>query len=262
MNQSSTTAQSQEAKWPGLDTSRLPRHLAIIMDGNGRWAEMQGLSRIRGHAEGAESVRVIVTACLEIGIPALTIYTFSTENWGRPETEVRALMELFLRYLRSETKKMIKNGIRLTTIGQTERLPQRVQKAFKRAQEATAHNKKMILNLALSYGSRNEIVEVASELARRCLAGLLDPDEIDEELFSSLLQTAGLPQLDLIIRTSGEYRLSNFLLWQAAYAEIIVVPTMWPDFKEEALINTLIEYQNRQRRFGLTSEQVEATSEK
>lgn len=244
------------AKWPELDLSRLPRHVAIIMDGNGRWAKNRGLSRIKGHLEGAESVRAVVRTSRELGLKVLTLYAFSTENWGRPKAEIKALMELLQRFLISEEAEMVKQGIRLNAIGQIERLPKATQKTLKAVMAATASGKEMILNLALSYGSREEIARAAAKLARRCLDGSLNPDEINEAVFNSFLQTADLPEVDLLIRTSGEQRLSNFLLWQAAYAELSMVPTLWPDFKEKEFVAALIEFQRRERRFGLTSEQL------
>ncbi len=244
---------SSAAKWPGIDLKRLPRHIGIIMDGNGRWAKARGLSRLKGHREGAESVRTVVRTCRQLGVEALTLYAFSTENWGRPKSEIRGLMELLERFLASEEQEMIDQSIRLTTIGQTERLPRRLQAALKKTMAATAAGEAMVLNLALSYGSRAEIIAAARKAAAAVRAGRLEPEDIDEAFFMSQLQTAGLPGVDLIIRTSGEHRLSNFLLWQAAYAELVMVETYWPDFREQAFIEAVAEFQRRERRFGLTS---------
>jgi undecaprenyl diphosphate synthase len=222
------------------------------MDGNGRWAKARGLSRLQGHREGAESVRVLARTCFDLGLKAVTLYAFSTENWGRPRTEVGGLMELLKRFLKSEEAEFVEKGIRLTTIGQTDRLPKGVRRSLERFMAKTASGRNLICNLALSYGSRDEIVQAARAVARKCAKGELDPAAIDEESFAAQLQTAHLPPLDLIIRTSGESRLSNFLLWQAAYAELIFTPTLWPDFRERELIDALVEYQRRERRFGLT----------
>ena len=245
-------------RWPGLDMDRLPRHIAIIMDGNGRWAKKRAMNRLKGHHEGSESVREIVRTCREMGVQALTLYAFSTENWDRPETEVKGLMELLRRFLKSEKQEMIDTGIRLTTIGQTDRLPKSTGKILREVMAATAGGKDMVLNLALSYGSRAEMVGAVQGIARRVAAGELNPDEIDENLIGAGLQTADLPEVDLIIRTSGEARLSNFLLWQAAYAEIIFTPTLWPDFRADQLAEAIADFQKRERRFGKTSEQVAA----
>jgi len=239
------------AKWPELLEGPLPRHLAVIMDGNGRWAKARGRSRLKGHREGAESVRVLARTCHELGLQAVTLYAFSTENWGRPKTEVSGLMELLKRFLKSELEEFLEKGIRLTTIGQTDRLPKGVRGSLENFIEKTAEGKSLTCNLALSYGSRDEITGAARSLVRKCSAGKLKPEEIDEDLFGSHLQTADLPEVDLMIRTSGEVRLSNFMLWQLAYAELIFTPTLFPDFREVVLISCLTEYQQRNRRFGL-----------
>jgi len=241
-----------------LDPNRLPRHLAIIMDGNGRWAKERGLSRVKGHFEGSESVREVVRACRKLGLEVLTLFAFSTENWGRPKTEVRALMELLKRFLRKERQEMIDQSIRLKSIGQIERLPGDVRRLLEQTVAATAKGDKMVLNLALSYGSRAEIASACQRLAQRCLTGRLRPEEIDENRLAVELMDADLPEVDLLIRTSGEHRLSNFLLWQAAYAELLLTPILWPDFREAELIEALVEYQARERRFGLTSEQIQS----
>ncbi len=241
-----------------LDLSRLPRHVAIIMDGNGRWAKRRGLRRVRGHAEGAESVRVVVRLARRLGLDYLTLYAFSEENWQRPSLEIRALMNLLLRYLRQELRELRENNILLRAIGDLQRLPENVQKELARVEEATRDGAKMTLSLALSYGGRSEIVQAAQSLAQDLVAGRLRPEDINPESFSSRLYTAGMPDPDFLIRTSGEYRLSNFLLWQTAYTELYFTDTLWPDFREDEFIKALLEYQHRDRRFGLTQEQVEA----
>lgn len=234
----------------------LPRHIAIIMDGNGRWARKRSLNRIRGHKEGTESVRNIVRACREIGIEVLTLYAFSTENWQRPRQEVTALMSILKSFLKSELAEMMENDIRLNAIGDIERLPGDVLKVLREVMEETRQNQAMVLNLALSYGSRDEIVRASKKIATQIKAGRLQPEEITEELFSDYLYTHGMPEPDLLIRTSGEMRISNFLLWQIAYAEIFVSQTLWPDFRREELIRILHDYQKRERRFGLSEERM------
>ncbi len=241
-----------------LDHRRLPRHVAIIMDGNGRWAKRQGLLRVRGHLAGAESVRVVVRLARRLGIEYLTLYTFSEENWQRPTTEIRALMNLLFRYLRQELKEMQQNQIVLRAIGDLQRLPEKMRTALTQTEEATREDARMTLVLALSYGGRSEIVRAARSLAEDLAAGRLRPEDINQESLSSRLYTADIPDPDLLIRTSGEYRLSNFLLWQTAYTELYFTDTLWPDFREEDFIKALLEYQQRDRRFGLTQEQVEA----
>jgi undecaprenyl diphosphate synthase len=241
-----------------LDLSRLPRHVAIIMDGNGRWAKRRGLRRVRGHAAGVEAVRVVVRLARRLGLEYLTLYTFSEENWQRPSLEIRALMSLLLRYLRQELPDLRENNILLRAIGDLQRLPENVQRELVQVEEATREGARMTLSLALSYGGRSEIVHAAQSLAQDLLAGKLRPEEITPESLSSRLYTAGIPDPDLLIRTSGEYRLSNFLLWQTAYTELYFTDTLWPDFREDEFIKVLQEYQHRDRRFGLTQEQVEA----
>ena len=235
----------------------LPRHLAIIMDGNGRWAKERSLSRIEGHRAGAESVRVIVRSCRKIGIPILTLYAFSKENWQRPSREVQALWQLLSRYLKSELGEMMENSIRLNAIGDIQELPKSVHRLLVDTMEKTRANRDMILNLALSYSGRREIVRAAQKLATSCLAKELQPAEIDEVIFSKNLYTADMPDPDLLIRTSGEQRISNFLLWQMAYTELYVSPLYWPDFREPELMEALADYQRRERRFGKTGEQKE-----
>ena len=237
------------------DLIRLPRHVAIIMDGNGRWAKRRALPRIMGHRQGVKAVRSTVRLCRELNIPVLTLYAFSQENWGRSRAEVSALMDLLYDYLKSELDEMLGNQISLRAIGQIERLPERVRTCLLDTIERTSTNTAMILNLALSYGGRSEIVGAVRRLAHKCLSGTLNPEDIDEAMFASTLDTAGLPDPDLLIRTSGENRLSNFLLFQTAYSEFYITPALWPDFDKEELFKALFEYQKRERHFGLTNEQ-------
>lgn len=241
----------------------LPRHIAVIMDGNGRWAESRGLPRLSGHEEGANSVREITRACREKGVQALTLYSFSTENWKRPPDEVAGLMSLLARYLVEERAEILDNGVRLNAIGQVDKLPAPVRLALKELMHASRHNAQpgkpgMVLTLALSYGGRAEIVEAARTLAKQCQTGRLRPDAITEELLAGALGTAGLPDPDLLIRTSGELRLSNFLLWQLAYAEMYVTETHWPDFRRPQLDEALAAFGSRERRFGKTGAQLKA----
>ncbi len=239
-----------------LDPRRLPRHVAIIMDGNGRWAQRQALRRVQGHLAGAESVRVVVRLARRLGIEYLTLYAFSEENWQRPTTEIRALMSILLRYLRRELAEMQRNHIAFQAIGDLERLPANVQRELERVAAATREGARMTLSVALSYGGRSEIVQAARSLLEDLLAGRLRPEDIDPETFARRLYTSDMPDPDLLIRTSGEYRLSNFLLWQTAYTELYFTDTLWPDFREEELIRALLEFQARDRRFGLTQEQI------
>lgn len=241
-----------------IDLSRLPRHVAIIMDGNGRWAQQRKKPRLFGHKAGADSVSAIVETCREIGIEYLTLYAFSSENWNRPEQEVSGLMSILKRYLDSELNRMLKNDIRLKAIGDHSRLPDSVRKALARTEELTSGNTKLTLNLALSYGSRDEIVRAVQKIATRCLQDGFAPEEITDLTITNSLDTCGMPDPDLMIRTGGEARLSNFLLWQISYAEIIFTETMWPDFRKEALLEAIREYQSRERRFGRTGEQLQA----
>ncbi|MBT9448031.1 MAG: isoprenyl transferase [Desulfobacterales bacterium] len=235
----------------------LPRHIAIIMDGNGRWAKKRLLNRVKGHEEGTESVRVIVRTCREIGIEVLTLYAFSTENWRRPKYEVKSLMAILKRFLISELNEMLANKIRFNAIGQIERMPGDVQAVIRDTMAATSHNKGMVLNLALSYGSRDEIVLAVQKAAADVQNGLLAPDDLTPDLFSEYLYTKGMPDPDLLIRTSGEMRISNFLLWQIAYSEIYITDILWPDFRKEALLEAVRHYRKRERRFGMTTEQKE-----
>ena len=232
------------------DRYKLPRHLAIIMDGNGRWARSRGLPRMLGHREGAKSVRKIVTACRERGIEALTLFAFSSQNWSRPSPEVEALMTLLAEYVDRERKTIMDNGIRLTAIGDIDKLPQRPREALQRLMDDSSVNDGMTLCLALSYGGREEIVEAARRTARRVSAGELTPGELTDEIFERELWSANIGSVDLMIRTSGELRISNFLLWGLAYAELYFTDLMWPEFDERALDEALRSYATRQRRFG------------
>jgi undecaprenyl diphosphate synthase len=233
-----------------LNTANLPSHVAIIMDGNGRWAKKRLLNRIKGHEKGAETVRTIIRTCRELKIPVLTLYAFSTENWQRPKVEVAALMTLLKKFLKSEQTEMMDNNIRLNAIGQIDLLPQDVYQSLKKVMDLTRKNNGLILNLALSYGGRAEIVKMVREIAQKMKDGLINCDSITPELVSEHLYTRGMPDPDLLIRTSGEMRISNFLLWQIAYAEIFVTDTLWPDFSKEEFITILKNYQLRDRRFG------------
>ncbi len=234
----------------------LPNHIAIIMDGNGRWAKKRHLPRIMGHRQGAKTVKEIVTAVRELGVSYLTLYAFSKENWSRPKDEVSSLMDLLCEYLQQELDELLGNRIRLRAIGDLEDLPVRVQKILFDTIEKTSKNYEMELILALSYGSRSEIVRAVKEIGKRCQRGDLNPEEIDENIFRSFLYTSDIPDPDLIIRTSGEMRLSNFLLYQAAYSELYITDTLWPDFNKSELLKALIDYSKRERRFGKTTEQI------
>jgi undecaprenyl diphosphate synthase len=233
-----------------IDLTRLPRHVAVIMDGNGRWAQQRGLSRIEGHKRGKDSVRAVVETARRLGISYLSLFAFSTENWNRPRREVAALMSLLRRYLRTELRKMMKNEIRLLAIGDTKRLPETLQQELQATIEATKNNQRMTVVLAVSYGGREEIVQATRALARDVRAGRLNPEDVDEQVLGGYLSTAGIPDPDLLIRTSGEMRISNFFLWQSAYTEIYFTQTLWPDFREPQFLDALKVYQQRQRRFG------------
>ncbi len=237
-----------------LDASRLPRHVAIIMDGNGRWAAKRLQNRIKGHEQGVATVRQIVRACRKLGLPILTLYVFSTENWQRPKSEINALMALLKRFLVRELDDLQKQKIRLGVIGQAERLPADVVQELTQAINTTNNNKGMLLNLALSYGGRAELTDMARSIAAKVAQGRLDISAIDEDLIADHLYTRGLPDPDILIRTSGEMRISNFMLWQLAYTEIFVTPTLWPDFSEEEFVDILRQYQQRDRRFGKLKE--------
>jgi undecaprenyl diphosphate synthase len=239
---------------------RIPRHLAIIMDGNGRWAERQRLPRILGHRRGVATVQTIVKECRKLGIPYLTLYAFSSENWRRPDDEVSALMGLLSRYLQSELDIMLSRGIRLQVIGESGRLPEDVRRVLEDTIERTAGNQEMTLTLALSYGARNELVRAARRLAEEASCGRLRPADIDDKVLASFLDTAAYPDPDLLIRTSGEMRVSNFLLWQLAYTELYFTEVLWPDFNRDELHRALREFGRRERRFGLTGAQLEGES--
>jgi undecaprenyl diphosphate synthase len=242
---------------PNIDPKKLPKHVAVIMDGNGRWAKKKAMNRIRGHEEGAESVRPIVRTSREIGISWLTLYAFSEENWKRPEYEIKALMKMLRRFLKNELAEMMENGIRLKTIGRIKKLPDDVQEAVHKTIKETSANRGMVLTLALSYGGRQEIFDVIQQIAKNIQSGDMSSEDISEKFISDSLYTRGMPDPDLLIRTSGEYRVSNFMLWQIAYTEIYITPTLWPDFRKEEYLLAIEEFQKRERRFGATSEQLE-----
>ena len=234
----------------------MPRHVGIIMDGNGRWAEQRGLPRLEGHRKGSDSVRAVTRAARKLGLPALTLYAFSSQNWQRPPEEVSGLMDLLRDYLHRERPEIMDNGIRLHAIGELDRLPSRVRDPLEQLRLDSAGNADMVLTLALSYGGREEIVAMARRVADDARAGTLAPDDVDAEAVEERLWTCGLPPLELVVRTSGEVRVSNFLLWQLAYAEIHLTETLWPDFGEEDLLVALDDFQRRERRFGKTSQQL------
>ena len=239
-----------------IDNARMPRHVAIIMDGNGRWAKKQGLARMYGHKQGVETVHRITETAAEMGIQYLTLYTFSTENWNRPKEEVDALMTLLVDTIAKETPTLMKNNVRLLTIGDTERLPEGAKRKFEQCMEETSGNTGLRLVIALSYSARWEITNAMQEAVRKAQAGELKAEDVNEELVSSLMTTASMPDPDLLIRTSGELRISNFLLWQLAYSELYFTDCLWPEFTEEEFCKAIVDYQHRERRFGKTSEQV------
>ncbi|HED12820.1 MAG TPA: isoprenyl transferase [Gammaproteobacteria bacterium] len=241
---------------PILDT--LPTHLAVIMDGNGRWATERGLPRVAGHRKGAEAVRKLVRYCADLGIPNLTVFAFSSENWQRPAHEVSLLLELFVQMLDKEVRSLHKNGIRFRVLGDISRFPQKIQQRIGKAQQLTASNTKLCLNIAASYGGRWDITQACRSIAESVSAGLLDAEQITEGLLQSCLSTESSPDPDLFIRTGGERRISNFLLWQLAYAELYFVDDLWPDFDERSLLVALTWFSSRQRRFGMTREQLQA----
>jgi undecaprenyl diphosphate synthase len=244
-----------------IDKGKFPHHIAIIMDGNGRWAKKKFLNRISGHIKGVNAVREVVTACRELGIKVLTLYAFSIENWRRPEDEVNALMGLLKEYLQKECEEMVQNNIRLNAIGRIEDLPSDVQNTLRETMKKTELCHGMILNLALSYGGRSEILHAVQGIISDLQKGKIEPEEITIQRFSQYLWTHGIPDPDLLIRTSGELRISNFLLWQVAYAELYVTDTLWPDFDRKELLKAIADYQSRERRFGLTSEQLNGREE-
>lgn len=236
----------------------LPRHVAIIMDGNGRWAQQRGKMRVFGHRAGVKAVRSSVSLASRLGLKALTLFAFSSENWRRPEAEVSALMELFIHVLGAEVKKLHENNIRLKVIGERSRFSERLQEKIIKAEELTAGNSGLVLNIAANYGGRWDIVQAARALACRVQAGELKPDEITEEGITTLVSTADLPDVDLLIRTGGDHRISNFLLWQLAYAELFFTPVLWPDFDEQVFSDAIASFASRERRFGCTGEQIRA----
>ncbi|MBM3162081.1 MAG: isoprenyl transferase [Chlorobi bacterium] len=237
-------------------TCELPHHIAIIMDGNGRWARLKGKTRIEGHAAGVDSVRDVVEACAQLGIGYLTLFTFSTENWKRPEKEVSALMQLLIRVLRRETQELHDNNIRLQVIGNMNLLPENVRRVLCETMELTKNNSRLMLNIALSYSGKWDILQACRSMAFDAKNGKLDPADIDEQLLESYLSTHMIPDPELLIRTSGEFRISNFMLWQSAYTEIYFTNTYWPDFRRTQLYDAIRDFQSRERRFGQTSEQI------
>ncbi len=239
-----------------IDQTRLPRHIAIIMDGNGRWAVKRNKPRLFGHKAGADSVRNIVEIARELGIEFLTLYAFSSENWNRPEQEVSGLMSILRNYLSGELSRMLKNNIRLRCVGDIDRLPESTRLQLQDTISRTANNSELTLNLALSYGSRDELTRATQHLARRCAQGELRPEDITAKHIEEHLYTTGTPDPDLLIRTGGESRLSNFLLWQASYSEIYFTDIMWPDFRRKEFIDAISDFQHRERRFGKTSAQL------
>ena len=245
---------SEEIKAPGTveELTKIPYHVAIIMDGNGRWAQSRGLPRLAGHRAGTENIRRILKACAKYGIKILTLYAFSTENWGRPNAEVKGIMRILEQTLDRELPELHKNGVQLRHIGRLEGISEKLKRRVREAIELTKNNDRIILNVAFNYGGRTEILDAV----RRIVESGVDPDQLDEALFSQYLYTAGLPDPDLIIRTAGELRISNFLIWQSAYSEYYATPTYWPDFDEEELYRALLDYNRRERRFGLISEQI------
>ena len=239
-----------------IDKNKLPVHLAIIMDGNGRWAKQKGLFRFKGHEGGSKAVREIVEGCAEIGVEYLTLYAFSTENWNRPKLEVELLMKLLVSSLKKEIKTLQDNSIKLNAIGNLDALPSKARAELLKVMEMTQENSRMTLTLALSYGSREEITKTIKEISLKVKNNLISPDDIDETVINNHLYTQNLPDVDLLVRTSGEQRISNFLLWQIAYAELYFTETLWPDYTKEHLFAAILNYQNRERRFGKTSEQL------
>ena len=239
-----------------INKDNLPKHLAIIMDGNGRWAKQKGYLRALGHESGTKSVREVVETCAKLGIENLTLYAFSTENWNRPKLEVKLLMNILINSLQDELKTLNDNNIRLNSIGNLSLLPKSAQKKLQEVIETTKNNSTMVLTLALSYGSREELINVVKNISNKVKNNIISVDSIDESIINQHLYTQDLPEVDLLIRTSGEHRISNFLLWQIAYAELYFTDILWPDFKEDDLYETIISYQKRERRFGKTSEQI------
>jgi undecaprenyl diphosphate synthase len=245
----------------GLDKEKLPKHIAIIMDGNGRWAEKRSKSRVFGHEKGSEAVREVVRTCRELGIEVLTLYAFSMENWDRPAIEVNALMNFLKRFLVQELDEMLDKSIRLMAVGDLKRLPEEVYAVLQDRIKKTEKCNGMILNLALSYGGRDDIVCAVKKIIDDYELKKIKREDITLEIFSNYLYTSGLPDPDLLIRTSGERRISNFLLWQIAYTEIYITDTLWPDFEKENLFEAIIDFQNRERRFGLTTDQIKGAQQ-
>lgn len=242
-----------------IDPQKIPKHVAVIMDGNGRWAKLRGKPRVFGHKNGVKSVREVIDAAGTIGVKALTLYAFSTENWNRPKAEIKTLMALLLTSLKKEAEELNKNNIKLQIIGNQESLPKSVLKGLKKVIELTKNNDALTLTIALSYGSREEIVNSFKNISKKVVNNQLSIEEIDENIINNHLYTFTLPDVDLMIRTSGEKRISNFLLWQIAYAELHFTDVLWPDFTKNDFYNAILEYQNRERRFGKTGEQIETT---
>lgn len=239
-----------------IDLTKVPKHIAIIMDGNGRWAKQKGMIRAFGHQNGTQTVNQIVEACSDIDVTHLTLYAFSTENWNRPKYEVDALMTIMVNSLRKELPTMMAKNVQVTAIGNVDKLPNNVRKVIHEVIEKTKNNTKIVLSLALSYGSREEITQVVKEIALKVKNNIISTDDIDESVINKHLYTHNMPDVDLLIRTSGEHRISNFLLWQIAYAELYFCDVLWPDFTPNHLYEAVINYQNRERRFGKTSEQI------
>ncbi|WPC74753.1 isoprenyl transferase [Vibrio porteresiae] len=245
-----------------LSSEVLPQHIAIIMDGNGRWAKERGKPRVFGHKKGVDAVRKTISTAAKLGIKAVTLFAFSSENWRRPEDEVGLLMELFITVLSSEVKRLHKNNLRLRIIGDVTRFNPRLQRKIEQAEELTRNNTGMVLNVAANYGGKWDITQAAKKLAQQVAAGDLNPDDIDESKMAQFISMADLPDVDLLIRTSGECRISNFLLWQLAYAEMYFTPVYWPEFGEDSLVEAISWFVNRERRFGCTGEQIKALMEK
>ncbi len=252
--------EKEKLKQQILLKGNIPKHVAIIMDGNGRWAKKRGLPRIAGHKKGIDSVREIVRLCSELGIEILTLYTFSMENWNRPKTEISALMRLLLNTIRKEIDELVKNNVKVNTLGILSDLPAGARKGMEEAMERTKNNTGLILNLALSYSSRVEIVEMIKRIAKKVKNNEVGINDINERFVSENLYTAGLKDPDLMIRTSGVFRVSNFLLWQLAYTEIYITDVLWPDFRANEFYKAILDYQNRERRFGMVSEQISKIS--
>ena len=237
-------------------TCELPGHVAIIMDGNGRWARQKGKTRIEGHVAGVDAARDVVEACVQLGIQYLTLFTFSTENWKRPEKEISSLMQLLIKVLQKEARELYRNNVRLHVIGNISQLPEKVRKTLNETVELTRNNTGLTLTIALSYSGKWDILQACRKICREIAGGRISPDDVDEPLLESFLSTSGVPEPELLIRTSGEFRISNFLLWQSAYSEIYFTNTYWPDFRRSQLYDAIRDFQKRERRFGLTSEQL------